>query len=98
MILPSRTFAWLTVIRAYVVWLALRIVMLAPPGAGLGANLYASILAIAVTVALVTLDGRRRNEHLFLANLGVSLPALLILAALPPTVMELAIGIALLPW
>ncbi len=96
MIFPDRTFAWLTVIRAYVVWLALRAVMLV--AGGLAVNLYASVLAIGVTVGLVTLEGRRRNEHLFLANLGVSLPALLILAALPPTVMELAIGIATLPW
>jgi hypothetical protein len=95
-IFPNRTFAWLTVIRAYVVWLALRVAMLA--AGGLGVNLYSSVLAIAVTVALVTLEGRRRNEHLFLANLGVPLPALLILAGLPPTVMELAIGVAALPW
>ncbi len=97
MIFPDRTFTWLTVFRAFVVWLALRIVSLAA-GVGLVVDLYASVLIIVVTVALVTLDGRRRNEHLFLANLGVSLTALLILAGLPPAVMELAIGIAALPW
>ena len=42
----------------------------------------------------VTLDGRRRNEHLFLANLGVSLPALIVLALLPPVIFEIAISIS----
>ncbi len=65
---------------------------------GPSVDLYSSVLIIVVTVVVVALDGRRRNEHFFLANLGVSLPALLILAALPPTAMELAYGVALRSW
>lgn len=95
---PDRWFTWLTVARAYIVWLALRLAALYVSGGDPSADLYSSVLIIAVTVVLVTLDGRRRNEHFFLANLGVPLPALLVIAALPPTVMELAYGVALRAW
>ena len=71
---PDRWFTWLTVARAYVVWLALRLSALYVSGGDPSVDLYSSVLIIVVTVVLVTMDGRRRNEHFFLANLGVPLP------------------------
>jgi hypothetical protein len=70
---------------------------MAPSGV-LTIRLDLTVLIIAVTVALVTLDGRRRNEHMFMANLGVSLPSLIAVSALPPTIMEIALSVGLLLW
>jgi hypothetical protein len=91
------------VARASLVWLGLRAAMLALAGTlsgagGASVDLYSSVLIIVVTVALVLWDGRRRNEHLFLANLGVPLRALAIIAALPPLVLEMGLSLADLPW
>ena len=105
--LPDKSFLWRMVARACVVWLALRVASLAPTGglwasipraAGLPISLYVTVLVVVVTTALVTLDGRRRNEHMFLANLGVSLPTLFVLAAAPPTIMEIALSIGMWLW
>ena len=95
--LPDRSFLWRMVARACVVWLALRVASLAPTGV-LPISLYVTVLVVVVTTALVTLDGRRRNEHMFLANLGVSLPTLFVLAAAPPTIMEIALSIGTWLW
>lgn len=93
---PDRRFISRMVVRACLVWLALRVAVLALEG-GASVDLYTSVVIVTVTVALVLLDGRRRNEHMFLANLGVPLPALLIIATLPPVVLEVALSLADLP-
>ncbi len=107
---PDRTLTWRMITRATVIWVALRVASMVPsipaalrvapmaPSDVLTVSLYLTVLIIAVTVALVTLDGRRRNEHLFMANLGVSLPTLITVAAIPPTVLEIALSIGVLLW
>lgn len=44
--------------------------------------------------ALGFLDARRRNEHRFLANLGISPIVIALICTIPPLVGELAIGVA----
>jgi hypothetical protein len=58
------------ILRATIVWLALHLLSFS-----LAFTLRAFLLAAAATVALVLLDAERRNERRFLANLGVSRPA-----------------------
>jgi hypothetical protein len=63
--------------RGFVVWGALRLYLASPFGGGLADPNVAveSVLIIAVAIA-VLLDARRRREHLFLGNLGISAVAI----------------------
>jgi hypothetical protein len=74
-----RTF----ILRATIIWLALHLLSFS-----LVFTLRAFTLAAAATVALVLLDAERRNERRFLANLGVSRPAIGAVVLLTVTSLE----------
>jgi len=75
------------VVRATGIWIALHVALLAlfkvlslePP---------AMLAVVAVVAWLTSLHGRRTSEHVFLANLGVPEWVLVIVAALPPSLLE----------
>ena len=100
MLLPDHVVASALLRRAIVVWAVLRAafavlsLMLAdvfgPPSLDLA--LPASALVIALTAMLCVLDARRRREIVWLQNLGVPPAAVGALAAIPPTVAELAVA------
>jgi hypothetical protein len=86
-----------------VVWACLRsalfilfaLVVPEPPAAGLIVPVVpeppAAGLIVVLAAALTTWDGRRRNEHIFLANLGISLWPRVMLAGVLPLSGELAV-------
>ncbi len=49
----------------------------------------AAVALVGLVAGLALLDSKRRNEILFLANVGVPFSTLAFLAALPPAVIEL---------
>jgi hypothetical protein len=71
------------ILRATIVWLALHLLSFS-----LVFGLRAFTLAAAATVTLVLLDAERRNERRFLANLGVSRPAIGAIVLLTITSLE----------
>lgn len=68
--MPPWPYVRAFILRAILVWLGLHLLSFSPLF-----NLRAFLLAAAATVTLVLLDAERRNERRFLANLGVSRPA-----------------------
>lgn len=71
------------ILRAIIVWLALHLLSFS-----LLFGLRAFMLAAVATVTLVLLDAERRNERRFLANLGVSRPAIGAIVLLTVTSLE----------
>jgi uncharacterized membrane protein len=69
--MPPWPYVGAFILRATIVWLALHLLSFSPHF-----TLRAFLLAAAATVTLVLLDAERRNERRFLANLGVSRPAI----------------------
>jgi hypothetical protein len=80
---PPSPYVRAFILRATIVWLGLHLLSYQ-----LLFNLRAFLLAAAATVALVLLDAERRNERRFLANLGVSRPAVAVVALLTVTSLE----------
>jgi hypothetical protein len=77
--------------RTAYMWLVVRLFVLLATGTG-AVELPAAVLIVAVVVFFRHLDGVRRNEFLFLQNLGVSL-------ANPMTIMIATAGVLeLLSW
>lgn len=75
-------------IRGAVIWLGVRI--LAAWGGVGDANVLQEGFVLLVVAGLVLVDARRRNEDLFLANLGVPAWAIAVLGAagaLPPELL-----------
>lgn len=101
---PTRRMARAVILRSVVIWLALRAAvaivsaLISPStwlGDGIALDGRAALVVIAMSVALVGLDARRLNEHLFLANLGVPFTAILATGAFAPTVLEVAAAMLL---
>ncbi|MGD2216970.1 MAG: hypothetical protein PVJ64_09440 [Gemmatimonadales bacterium] len=69
--MPPSPYVRAFVLRTTIVWLALHLLSFSPLF-----SLRGFLLAAAATVTLVLLDAERRNERRFLANLGVSRPAI----------------------
>lgn len=91
MAFPTWTFARAILIRSFIVWAGIRAFLLLL-GSGVRLGLHASLLLIVVVAALTTLDGRRRNEHIFLANLRVPTFWLVFLAVVVPALLEILIA------
>ncbi len=92
MAFPSWPFVRATLFRSFIVWAAIRAVLVAESG-DLQISIHAAFLLIMAATALATFEGRRRNEHVLLANLGVPLFVLVYLAAAVPMLLELVIAI-----
>ena len=97
--LPERSMAFALIRRGAILWLLARILVVVS-GAGLSGHVSLGIfaptaLALSLAVgAMGLLDARRRNEHRFLANLGVSPVMIVLLSTIPALIGELAFGIA----
>jgi hypothetical protein len=85
-------------LRSLVVWACLRsalfilfALVVEPPVALVVPEPPAAGLIVVLAAALTTWDGRRRNEHIFLANLGISLWPRAMLAGVLPLSGELAV-------
>jgi hypothetical protein len=75
-------------VRGLLVWIAVRLLLargLANP------NVVGEAAVLAVVAATVLLDARRRNEDLFLGNLGVSTGAIAVFALPLATLVELLV-------
>ena len=81
--MPPWPYVRAFILRATIVWLALHLLSFSPLF-----TLRGFLLAAAATVALVLLDAERRNERRFLANLGVSRPAIGALILITVTTLE----------
>jgi hypothetical protein len=96
--LPERTLAVALLARATFLWLVLRAVI-ATFGVVTGTlspwvlTVPTAIVLIGMVGGLSLLDARRRNEHRFLANLGVSEITIALLSMTPAFAAEVAIGI-----
>ncbi len=75
-----------------IVWFGVRLSMLGL-GSGLDLDYRVSLLVVLVAMGLATFEGRRLNEHLFLGNLGVPISALIVMAAIPPLILEVVLGL-----
>ena len=96
---PERSLTIALLRRGAILWLLARLMVLSLSGALSGrvavGLLPPSALALALGVgALGLLDARRRNEHRFLANLGVSPIVIAVLSTVPALLGELALGIS----
>jgi len=96
--LPERSLTVALLRRGAVLWLLARLMVgsmsAAVSGHGSVGLLPPTALALALAVgALGLLDARRRNEHRFLANLGVSQIVIVTLSTIPALLGELAVGV-----
>ena len=67
-------------------WLGVRF-MGAWAGIGIG-NPLGSVIVVVAAAGMVLIDARRRNEDLFLGNLGIGTRAIVVIAALPAIAIE----------
>jgi hypothetical protein len=68
---PYPPYAWRLARRSAILWILLRLVLLAVTGVILP-SIMASAVVVGITATLVWLEGRRLHEHLFHANLRTS--------------------------
>jgi hypothetical protein len=96
--LPDRIFTLALLRRALYLWVGVRL-LTALAGSGIGRSGLlplspgATALVILIVGFLGILEMRRRNEHLLLANFGVSQALLTVLCVLPPVVAEVLVGL-----
>lgn len=74
-------------IRGMVVWGGLRLAMVVIPSGPL--PMFAKAFLILMVALAVWMDARRRNETVFLANLGVPTHAIVLCAVILPASLEL---------
>lgn len=97
--IPERSLTIALLRRGAILWLLARMMVgstsaLVSGHASVGL-LPTTSLALALGVgALGLLDARRRNEHRFFANLGVSQIVIILLSTIPALICEVALGIA----
>ena len=95
--LPDRSMVIALLRRGAFLWLLARI-MVAASGAAVSGHISIGVfaptaLALSLAVgAFGLLDARRRNEHRFLANLGVSPFTIVALSTVPALIAELVLG------
>jgi len=99
--LPSRRFTRAILLRSVVIWIGVRFAasfgsMLVPdvsrsepPPAPYSISLVASTAVVLMTAALTRIDCARRNETLFLSNLGVRGISVMGIAAIIPLLLGL---------
>ena len=95
--LPGRPFAGALIRRSAVFWAGCRLLVplvVAVGGGTLTARDITRPLPALVPIVgcLGLLEARRRNEHIFLANLGVPQPAIALVSAAPAVAAELAVA------
>jgi hypothetical protein len=88
--MPPLPFLGQILLRSAIVWAGLRVALFILFNLVLPSGVV-SCAIVALTVFLIGLDGRRRNEHVFLANLGVSTFPITVAAAVVPLGAELAV-------
>ncbi|HEX2188287.1 MAG TPA: hypothetical protein VHG51_05280 [Longimicrobiaceae bacterium] len=96
--LPVRPFTRVLLLRALLLWVGVRLVVLAgglPSAAGLAPTPRAALLVVAVVGVLGLLEARRRNEVVFLANLGVGRASIAAFSALPALALEILAAVGL---
>lgn len=83
--------------RSAIIWLGVRIAVTfgaaAMTGAQTSLSLRVAILLVVFTTALAVFDTVRRKERFFLANLGIPIGAIALLAAAPPFAFETLIAV-----
>lgn len=96
---PDRLFLTALLKRALFFWLVprafLTLATRAAPaelgGFSLALSFEATLALVLLVAFLGLLEARRRNEHLFLANLGVSQPTIAVVSAMPALAMEVLV-------
>jgi hypothetical protein len=91
-LLGRSVFAWLGVRVFVAMCIAFLGEVLVPPPNPILLSPGAALLVVLGVAALGLLDARRRNEDLFLANLGVSRAQIVFMAALPALVFEFVLA------
>jgi hypothetical protein len=101
--LPDPLLARALILRGFTLWVVVRIAcfvagavvasMFGPPSVRLALRAVVGVLALCAVLGV--LDMLRRRERTFLANLGVSLPQLVVLLLLPAALGELAIALVI---
>jgi membrane protein YdbS with pleckstrin-like domain len=96
--LPERTLAVALLARATFLWLVLRAVIATFGVVTSTRNPWVLTIPMALVLigmvgGLSLLDARRRNEHRFLANLGVSQAMMVVLSMTPALVAEMLVGL-----
>ena len=90
--LPPRKFALSIVWRSLIIWIGVRAAVTAGAAAAAGGltqlSLRVAFLLVLFTVALTVFDTIRRKERFFLANLGIPIGTVALLAAGPPVSLE----------
>lgn len=86
--IPPPAFLRGLLVRSALIWLGIRGFLFFTRRFG-PASVPASAAIVVVAVTFTILDERRRRQTVFLANLGISELALAVVAAVPPTVLEL---------
>lgn len=95
--LPDRRFASALLRRALYLWFGTRLLVALAGGGGVAGRGLVSLTPMATGVVVLLavlfslLEARRRNEHLLLANFGVSETVLAGLCALPALIAETAV-------
>ena len=101
--LPDRRFAIALLRRALYLWLGTRLLVALVGGGEVEGHGLVSLTPVATGVVVLLavffclLDARRRNEHLLLANFGVSETVLGGLCALPALIAETAVWLVTRP-
>ena len=93
---PDRVFLRVYVARSAQVWLLVHLVLaMATQGELIALPALSAAVLLLVTGAVGILEARRRNEMLFLQNLGVS-PAVVFACCVPlPAVLEVSLAIVM---
>ena len=96
-----RPFATAVLYRSVLAWLGVRAFvavvivfvggLIVPPPHPVLLTPGAALTVVLIVAALGLLDAHRRNEDLFLANLGVSRSQIVVTAAIPALVFELVL-------
>jgi hypothetical protein len=88
MVLPHKAFAHRLLVNSALIWVGVRGFLFLVAQLWTGWQLACGVVAL--TTVLAVLDIRRRNEHLWLENLGVARLMVAGIAFAPPVVLELA--------
>ena len=96
MIIPPLAFSIRILGKATVIWIGLRAGLIFV-GVGPAVDIRTAVGIAALSASLAVFDILRRNEHVFMENLGVSRLGLVLLSVAPPVVFESACAALLHP-